>query len=229
MIPYDWGNTFLVYNTETVDEADVTSLQAFVDPKFAGRISLPDNVADIYALGALAVGVTDWTTMTDEQFEQANDWLRQAHQNVRFYWADGAELQQAFANGEVDLAWAWNETPTTAQANGLPVAFNRDTEEGFSTWACGLVKPVNGSGDEELLYDYVNAMLGESNAAFLVNDWGYAHSNKAMMDAMDPELLATYGYDNLDAFKDRTLFQAAVTPERQIEMNETFERIKAGF
>ncbi|MEO1198562.1 MAG: extracellular solute-binding protein [Pseudomonadota bacterium] len=229
MIPYDWGNTLLVYNTESVPPEDTTSLQIFTDPKYAGRISLPDNVADAYALAVLAIGITDWTTMTDEQFEEANEWLRKAHQNVRFYWQDGGELQQAFANGEIDMAWAWNETPTTAKANGLPVDFTLDTEEGITTWICGLANVANGVGDEDRLYDYVNAMLGEASADFLVGDWGYGHSNMTLMSAMDQELLATYGYDDLESFKDKTLFQAAVDPQRQIAMNEMFERIKAGF
>lgn len=229
VIPYDWGNTFMVYRTDMVEEGDITSLRAFADPKFAGKVSIGDNVADAYALASLALGITNWTTMTDEQFQQASDFLRDVHKNVRFYWSDGGELQQAFANGEITLAWAWNETPTTAKANGLPVDFNRDTEEGLSTWVCGFVKLANGEGNEDKLYDYINAQLEPQTAEYLVTAWGYGHANQAALDAMDEATLAEYGYDNLGAFVDKTLFQSPVPADLQERMNKEFERIKAGF
>ena len=63
-VPIDWGNTALVYRTDLVPEEDVVSLQVFTDPKYQGKISIGDNVDDAYALGFLAIGVTDWTTAT---------------------------------------------------------------------------------------------------------------------------------------------------------------------
>ena len=47
--------------------------------------------------------------MTDEQFKQASDFLREVHKNVRLYWTDTTEIVQAMSSGEVDLAWAWND------------------------------------------------------------------------------------------------------------------------
>ena len=44
------------------------SLKAFADPKFKDRVSIGDNVDDAYALASLAIGLKDWTKMTDEQF-----------------------------------------------------------------------------------------------------------------------------------------------------------------
>ena len=54
----DWGSTGLAYrNRDLVSAADAATLQSFADPKFQGRISLPDNVDDAYALGYLANGI----------------------------------------------------------------------------------------------------------------------------------------------------------------------------
>ncbi|MDP2731612.1 MAG: extracellular solute-binding protein, partial [Hoeflea sp.] len=131
MVPFDWGNTALTYRTDTVDEADISSLKAFADPKFKDRVSIGDSVDDAYALASLAIGLTDWTKMTDAQFTEASAFLRDVHKNVRLYWTDNTELSQAMAGEEVDLAWAWNETATTLQADGVPVAIKKDTAEGL--------------------------------------------------------------------------------------------------
>ena len=70
-VPVDWGNTGLIYNTEKLREDQVSSLQIFTDPSMAGKISMPDNVDDAFALGFLATGISDWTKATDEDFKEA--------------------------------------------------------------------------------------------------------------------------------------------------------------
>jgi spermidine/putrescine transport system substrate-binding protein len=157
LVPFDWGNTALTYRTDEVPPEDVRSPRIFADPRYEGKVSIPDNVDDACALAALATGVQDWITMTDEQFVAASEFLRRVHQNVRLYWMDNTDLSQAMAGGEVLIAWAWNETPTTLQAEGHPVAINKDTEEGISTWVCGYAKLKGGEGSEDEVYDFLNA------------------------------------------------------------------------
>ncbi|MBC7737683.1 MAG: ABC transporter substrate-binding protein, partial [Candidatus Saccharibacteria bacterium] len=42
-IPTDYAYTAVAYNTTDVPAEDVASLDVFLNPKYAGRISLPDN------------------------------------------------------------------------------------------------------------------------------------------------------------------------------------------
>ncbi len=228
-VPIDWGNTALVYRTDLVPEADVETLQVFADPKYRGKISIGDSVDDAYALASLAVGVKDWNKMTDAQFEAASDFLRKVHENVRVYWSDGASLAQVMASGEVSIAWAWNETPVTMQAEGHPVALKRDTNEGLSTWVCGYSLMADGEGSEDKAYDYINAFLASDAATYLVENWGYGHSNQKAMDAMDQQTLASMGYDNVEKFRSNTLWQGPLPTELREKMIAEFEKIKAGF
>ena len=228
-VPIDWGNTALVYRTDLVPEADTASLKILADPRYQSRVSIGDNVDDAYALASLAIGLKDWTKMTDAQFAEASDFLRKVHENVRVYWQDGASLAQVMASGEVTLAWAWNETPVTMQAEGHPVAMKRDTAEGMSTWVCGYTRLAGGEGSEDKAYDYINAFLDERAATYLVNDWGYGHANQAAMAKQDPEVLSSMGYDNVEAFRANTLWQAPIPTALREKMIAEFEKIKAGF
>lgn len=228
-VPIDWGNTAVVYRTDLVPEADIESLQVFADPRYQGKISIGDNVDDAYALASLVIGLKDWTKMTDAQFADASAFLRKVHENVRVYWQDGASLAQVMASGEVTVAWAWNETPVTMQAEGHPIGMKRDTKEGLSTWVCGYSMLAGGEGDEQKAYDYINAFLAEGTADYLVNSWGYGHSNQVAMDKIDPEVLAGMGYDNVEAFRENTLWQAPIPTALREKMIAEFEKIKAGF
>ncbi|QRM55940.1 extracellular solute-binding protein [Sinorhizobium sp. BG8] len=229
MIPFDWGNTVLTYRTDKVKPEEVASLKAFADPKFKDRVSIGDNVDDAYALASLAIGVKDWTTMTDAQFQEASAFLRDVHKNVRLYWTDNTDLSQAMASGEVDLAWAWNETAVTLQADNVPVDMKRDTTEGLSTWVCGYVRLKGGEGSEDKTYDYLNAITDPAVASYMVESWGYGHSNAKGMASVDPKILEEKGYADVDKFTHNTLFQAPMPTELRQKMIAEFEKIKSGY
>ena len=225
-IPTDFGSTAIAYNPVEVPEADVATLQVFKDPKYAGRMTLPDNVDDAYALAYLATGVSDWTDATDEQFEAASNWLREVHPNLRTYWTDPAELAQLLSSGEILISWAWNETYPTMVAEDRPIAFQREAAEGSSLWLCGYVNLKNGPGDEEKTYDYLNAFLSEASVLPLL-DAGYGSANAVALNAtVGEEDLVASGLGEIDV---PVLAQLPMSNARREQQAETFELIKAGF
>jgi len=225
-IPADLGATAIAYNTEEVPAEEVKTLQVFLDPKYAGRMSLPDNVDDIYSLAYLATGTTDWTKATQEDFEKASAWLREAHANVRTYWADTAELQQLMSSGEVLLAWSWNDTPIPLQNDGLPFAFERSPKEGSSIWTCGYVNLKDGPGSEDKAHQFIEAWLQPHTADYIVHEWGYGHSNTVAMSEIPQQDLDDAGLGPVDV---PLLAQLPMDNALREQMIEEFEKIKAGF
>ncbi|MCF7700802.1 extracellular solute-binding protein [Loktanella sp. M215] len=225
-IPTDFGSTAIGYNPDEVPAEDVASLDVFKNPKYTGRMSLPDNVDDAYALAYLATGVDNWTEATDAQFEAASNWLREVHPNLRTYWTDPAELAQLMASGEILISWAWNETFPTMVAEKRPFAFQRTAKEGSSLWLCGYVNLKDGQGSEDKAYDYINAMLAPSSAMPLLEN-GFGTSNKAALtsEITEDELKAA-GLEPIDA---PVLAQLPMSNEMRERQAETFELIKAGF
>ncbi|MCV3242904.1 ABC transporter substrate-binding protein [Mesorhizobium sp. ZC-5] len=228
-MPWDWGNTLLTYNSEKVDPADIKSLKSLADPKFKDRVSIGDNVDDAYALASLAIGLKDWTQMTDAQFAEASAFLREVHKNVRLYWTDNTEIVQAMSGGEVDLAWAWNDAAVQSALAGAPIKSTRDTAEGLSTWVCGYVRLKGAPGNADKAYDYLNAINAPEVASFLLSDWGYGHADAKSMAAIDPAVVAAQGYADVDKFVDKTLFQSPVPSELKQKMIAEFEKIKSGY
>ncbi|MGC9418793.1 MAG: ABC transporter substrate-binding protein [Rhodovulum sp.] len=224
-VPSDFGSTAIAYNTEEVPAEDVASLNVFKDPKYEGRVTLPDNVDDAYALAYLATGTTSWANVTDEQFQAASNWLREVHPNLRTYWVDPAELAQLLATGEVLIAWAWNETLPTMAEEGFPIGFQREPQEGSSLWLCGYVNLKDGEGSEDKAYDFINALLDPSSTQALL-DAGYGQSNAKAMAAVGEEALTAVGLGPIDV---PVLAQLPMPGELRERQSAEFEKIKAGF
>ncbi|WP_340116792.1 extracellular solute-binding protein [Pelagibius sp. 7325] len=228
-LPVDWGNTALIYRADLIPKEDAQSLQVFADPKYQGRVAIGDSVDDAYALASLAIGVKDWATLTDAQFEEASEFLRKVHENVRLYWQDGATLAQTMSSGEVVLAWAWNDTALNLQAEGIDAVLNRDTKEGLSSWVCGYSLLAGSEGSEEKAYDFMNSVVSDEAAHYLVTSWGYGHANQTAMQGMDQAELASMGFDDFERFRANTLWQGPLPTELREKMIAEFEKIKAGF
>ena len=225
-IPTYYGFTAIAWNTEKVQAEDVATLEVFRNPAYAGRISLPDNTDDVWSLALLATGVSDWTNLTEEQFQAAAAWLREAHANVRAYWADPSELAQLMASGEVLVSWTWNDGVALMKKEGLPIAFQREAKEGAATFFCGYVNAKNGPGNEDKLYDFINAWISEPSAKALVETLGYGHSNVKGMAAIPTEELEAA---NLTPVTSTLLAQTPIDPAMRDRMVQEFEQIKAGF
>ena len=225
-IPTDFAYTAVGYNTTEVPAEDVASLDVFTNPKYAGRISLPDNADDIWALALLATGVSDWTNVSDEQFKAAADWTRAVHPNVLAYWADPAQLSQLMASGEVLVSWTWNDTIALLRAENFPVGFQRQAKEGASSWFCGWVNLKDGPGKEEKAYDFINAWLDHGAAQPLLDNVGYASTNAVSMQSID---LAALKAADVDPITSTMLAQTPIDPALRDRMVNEFEQIKSGF
>ena len=225
-LPSYWGATAVAYNTELVPSADIETLQIFVDPKYQGRTSLPDSSDDVWSLAYLATGVTDWTNVTDEQYQAAADWLRKAHANVYAYWADPSEQVQQMASGAVQVSWSWNDGVALLKKENYPTGFQREAKEGSATFVCGFVNMKNGPGSEEKVYDFVNSWLRPEAAPPLIDELGYGHTNMKGMALKSEADLEEAGLGKVNA---PTLAQVPNDPKLREKQLAEFEKIKAGF
>lgn len=228
MVPFDWGNSGLIYRTDKIT-ADEISLELATDPAYQGKVAIPDAVTSAYAMAALAVGVRDWTNLTDAEFEAASDYLRRLHSNVLFYWTDPGQLDQALASGEIVMGWGWNQSELNLIWNETPAAMMKDIDKGVATWICGYVHLKDGSASDDQVYDMLNALTDAASGKYIIEAWGYAHSNSEAYDQVDPALIKQYGFDQAESFFSDSLLTSALDPEMESRMVSEFERIKAGF
>ncbi len=228
MMPFEWGNTGLIYRTDKISGDDV-SLKMLTDPAYKGKVALPDAGPSAYALASLATGASSYTHMSDKEFKAASDFLRKVHQNVRFYWADAGQLDQALAAGEVLMGWGWNQSELNLIWNGTKAAMMRGTGKGIATWVCGYVHLKTSTQSDDQIYDMLNALSDQASGKYILESWGYGHANAKAFEVADKATIEPYGFGDPASFFSGSLFFDAVEPSLEARMLKEFERIKAGF
>lgn len=223
--PVDWGNNSVTYRTDQV-QVEEESYKMLFDERYAGKIAMQDDWPAVTFAG-LALGYTNPYDMSDEQLAAAKALLVKQKPWVRFYWTAPAEVMQAMGAGEVVIASSWNDVPATLQAQGVPVKYAKP-KEGIVTWSCGLSHLAGGAADPALVYDYIDAMLAPETGKFLIEAYGFGHSNKAAYKIADPKRTAALSISDPEQLFHGGHFASGVPEAKRKRMVAIMEEVKAG-
>lgn len=214
MVPADWGNSGIAYRTDLV-EADYEANESwniFTDERYEGRVSMSDTEAALEIAGLLlGYSKDDIFKMTEEQLAGTRELAEKMVRNSRFLWTDPTEINQALASGEIVAAYAWNETVKSLKEQGIPVKYAQP-KEGIFTWLCGLTLLNTGKGDEAAAYDFLDAWLSPETGKYMIEEYGYGHSNLKAFEMADPAKVAALGItDPIQHLKNGILFEPVET------------------
>jgi spermidine/putrescine transport system substrate-binding protein len=228
MAPFDWGQTSVTYRTDLFEVEGEESWNMLWDQRYAGRLGSLAAGADAWWCGAIKAGVDFANIDTDEAFDTIAAVMREQRPLIRVYTDDTTTLEQALASGELVAAMTWNSSATLLRSEGVPVQFAKP-KEGALTWVCGLMIHKE-APNLDYAYDIIDSLLSVESGKFMINDYGYGHSNAKAFEAFDAETLTGLGLStNPIEILQAGHFQLPQSQEFETRMNDLFEQIKAGF
>ena len=223
MIPFDWGNSSILYRTDLVD-IEEESWSLLWDERYKGRMATYDSVSNVIVAG-LVSGARNPFDMTPEELDIATVKLEEQRQLMAFYWTATADVERALAEDELVAAYTWNEGLARLKEQGVPVKFMKP-KEGILTWVCGIMRGAGGPGDEDQVYDWINAMTSPDAGRFLIDAYGYGHANRKAFDLVSKERLADLGISSPEETLANSVFFKAQDPELEDEYSRRFEKAK---
>jgi spermidine/putrescine transport system substrate-binding protein len=228
LVPFDWGGTSITYRTDLFELEGEESWDMLWDERYAGQLGSLASGGDAWWCGAIKAGVKFEDIATDMAFEKIAAEMRKQRPLIRVYTDDTTTLEQALASGEMAAAMTWNSSAVLLESEGVPVRFAQP-KEGSLTWVCGLMVHKD-APNLDRAYEMIDAMLSVEAGLFMINDYGYGHSNARSFDAFDAETLASLGLSKNPAdILNAGHFMIPQSQNWETKMNETFEMIKAGF
>ncbi len=228
MAPFDWGGTSVTYRTDLYEPEGGESWDILWDERIAGKIGMLASGGDSWWCAAIKAGVPFSEIHTEEAFEKISAVLRAQRPLVRVYTDDTTTLEQALASGEMAAAMTWNSSAVLLQSEGVPVRFAQP-REGQLTWICGFMMHRDAPNPDRA-YEALDALLSVESGHFMIESYGYGHSNARAFEKFDEETLRSLGLSsNPEEILTAGHFGVPQTQEWESRMNETFELIKAGF
>ncbi len=232
-LPFDWGNSSVLYRTDLVDPKDIeeNSWNMLFNEKYAGRLAMYNAPVGAAAVAGLALGHSreDLFNPSDDQLEALREKLGAQQPLLRYYWDDQTTAEQGLASGELVASYAWNEASMRLKEQGLPVAY-MNPKEGILFWVCGLAmfNSEYGAGNEDAAYDMIDEMLSYDVGKYVIDGWGYGHANMKSFADTPVERLEALALNNpLEMMKTGVFFQD-VPDELNTRIQGMFSEIQAG-
>ena len=224
-VPYLWGPDYLVYDADVIKE-EPTSWDIFWDPAYKGRISLYDDISNIYMIGQMEGLDAQYKTaiynMSEEQLADAKKKLSEINSSVRKYWVSAGELNDLFANKEVDVAIGWPLTVKELNDQGRNLKWTIP-KEGCTGWMDRLMI-VKGAKHKDLAMKWMDWVTSPEGQALGAAATYYSVVNEKALDHMDKELIEATNADSLEEFFAKINFWQYV--ENRDRYNEVWVEVK---
>lgn len=224
-LPWDWGFTSILYNTDHVPE--VTSWDVLFDPTYAGHISMWDDGPAAVTVSSYIHG-WDQTKITDAQLAQSQEeWTAQKPLNTHYWTGEYDDLCPDVKSGDIWIAYAWQGCYATALAGPdyPPVAYATPVE-GRNSWV-GLYGINAKTSNYDLALQFLDDKLAELSCSNAVNLFYYGCANQDVMSAItDPTLIQAFALDD-PSILEHTNFTPLVTQAQRDAWTEMWVTVKA--
>jgi putative spermidine/putrescine transport system substrate-binding protein len=137
-ISLQFGPNTLLYRTDKVKPAP-KSWAAVYDPKYKGRVTIPDNpiqIADaaLYLMKTQrSLGIKDPYELNKKQFDATVALLKKQRPLIKKYWSGSADNAELIASGDAWLGPTWPITTGSLKAKKVPVK-ELIPKEGATSW-----------------------------------------------------------------------------------------------
>ncbi len=206
-VPQYWAQTSVTYRKDLAPEyAANESWKILFDPKYQGKVAALEGVDDTVTLVAKSMGIDPYA-MSDEQWGQVQEKLRELVANAGIITTDQSTIAQGLTSGDLVAAITWSDSWATLKNENVDVGFMSPADTGRFTYVCGFVLHKDAKNIEKA-YTLMDSGLNEEAARYLVSEYSNGSANVEAMSKLTDEELAASGLPrDVEAFLSTGTFQ----------------------
>ncbi len=172
-IPEDWGFDAILYRSDKVHPRR-KSWGLLFDERYKGKIAWFDDL-NMLVIAGLYLGFPRPWRQTDAQLSKSQKFLISKKHVARMIWSSETDMDNAFASGDIWIAYAWPNDWVQMRAKKLKVVYMRPKELPIA-WV-GMLMLGKGTPRPHLAHAFANAWSSAKSARWLENNYGYGHAN----------------------------------------------------
>lgn len=221
-IPQDWGFDSILYRTDKVKPKGKVSWGLLMDERYAGKIAWWDDLYMLVVAGYYLGFKNPWT-QTNAQLKQSQKLLSSKKHVVKLYWSSETDMQNAFAAGDLWIAYAWPADWVAMKSKGLKVAYVHP-KEGAISWI-GMLMQGKNTPRPQHAHAFVDAWSSIQSGTWLENNYAYGHANRRSRPK-SKDLLKALQLTNPNALQEPNAHIDRYIPNRQ-EYAKRWREVKA--
>jgi spermidine/putrescine transport system substrate-binding protein len=172
-IPSDWGFDAILYRTDKVHPT-AKSWSLLFDKRYSGKIAWYDDLNQLVWAGYY-LGFKQPYNQSDDELKRSQKLLISKKKLVRMFWSSETDMQNAFAAGDLWIAYAWPADWVAMKGKGLKVAYMHP-REGPLSWI-GMLMLGKGTPRPQHAHAYADAWSSLQSSSWLENNYGYGAAN----------------------------------------------------
>ena len=185
-VPYTWGTVGILYNTQYVDEADVTGWELLWNEEYAGKILMFGNSRDAFGIAQYMLGY-DVNTTDKAELDHCAEVLLQQKPVLQQYIMD--EIFAIMQNEEAWIATYYAGDCLTMMGENENLAFYLPEDQGFNLFIDAMCIP-SCAKEKEAAELFIN-FLCDPEIAGANMDWiCYGTPISAAKEYMDPDTVS---------------------------------------
>jgi spermidine/putrescine-binding protein len=225
LVPYFWGTIGIMYNLETVDEADLTGCDILFEQTDTYRIGMYDSARDAVASALFYLGY-DVNSNVESELNEAADALSNA--NFTMFGEDNLKTQVIQGNLDMALVYSGDyfDELYAAEEDDREANFGYFVPDTTNVWVDTFVIPTT-STQTDLAYDFINFLLDEENATQNADWVGYAPVLEEVYAMLTSDEYG-YDYDNYNPYPEgasREMYEF-VSDVRYARLNDILNNAK---
>jgi spermidine/putrescine-binding protein len=185
-VPYQWGTTGLVVDTEKVTQP-ISKWAQLWDPAFKERVVMLDDEREVLGTVLMTLGY-DKNSTDPAQLEEAKQKLIELMPNIRLFDSDSPKT--ALLAGEVWLGLTWNGEASLAHMENPAIQYICP-EEGCGFWLDNLAIPKNAPHKDAAL-KFMNFVLDPANSLLITKEFPYSNPNIKALELLKSQDAAAY-------------------------------------
>ena len=173
-IPEDWGFDAILYRSDKVKPKE-RSWNLLFDERYKGKIAWFDDPVEMLVVAGYILGFKDPYNQTDAELKQSQKLLISKKHVARMIWGSETVMDEAFAAGDIWIAYAWPNDWVIMKSKGLKVVYMYPKEKAIS-WV-GMLMLGKSTSRFNLAHAYADAWSSRKSGAWLEDNYGYGHAN----------------------------------------------------
>ena len=200
-IPWAWGPTGLMYDTDNVDV--MNSWEALWDEKYKGKVAMWNDISMIWTT-ALTLGYKNVYSLTKTQLESVKKKLFEFNSLHAYYYKGGGEEIDLVKKGKILIYNSWYDPSSRLKSMGKNFKMIIPKEGAVGMFDSYMIS-IN-TNKEELSHHYINHQITPDIQQRMLRLTGLAPSNIETLALLKPEEIRALHLDDPEYFNQMTLW-----------------------